>query len=298
MTSHTTTPVERVSSGSVWQLAIIEGRRSLRRASIWIGLVLTIVLAATSTTADWPSGSYIEKIPQSFMPIVLGTFIAAFRTGRRDSEHNAAESAPLGPDHRALARLGSLALPVLLTTLAVASFAIASRVEGGFWLGDHPRRTDTAHHTVPELLQLPLIVAFVGAAGIALGRTRVRYAMASSIVAGALVFTMFTGYFLFNIPPMHAVTLVQTQPMFIELDAGTNVEQLPTDWFVEAADEGRPVRQLVHQPTILGHDLYLVGLTALAAGLAIRDTRGRRLAIAGAALATASVILQLVVSPL
>ncbi|HUP75688.1 MAG TPA: hypothetical protein VM282_21800 [Acidimicrobiales bacterium] len=171
MTALTVAPTERISAGALGQLAIIEAVRSLRRVSVWAGLVLAVVLLASSTTADWPGGGYIEKLPQSFAPIVLGTFIAAFRTGRRDADYDVAESAAIGCDHRALARLSSLALPVLSTVLVVVGFAIASRIEGGFWLGDHPRRTDTALHPFVELAQPVLIVAFVGAAGIAIGRS-------------------------------------------------------------------------------------------------------------------------------
>lgn len=298
MTSNAIAPAERISPDSLWQLAIIEARRSLRRVSIWVGIVLTVVIVAGPTTADWPGGSYTEKLPLSFMPIVLGTFFAAFRTGRRDGQHEISESAPLGPDHRALARLGSLALPVLLTVLVVVGYAIASRIEGGFWMGDHPRRTDTALHSLAELAQPPLIVAFVGALGIAIGRIRPRAALTSALVAGALLFTMFPGSWVWNIPLVHVVTPVQTQPMIIELDAGTNVDQLPATWFVEQSDDGELIRQLVHQPTILGHDLYLLGLAALAAGLAVRGTRRRRLAVAGTGLATVGVVVQLLFSPL
>lgn len=298
MTAQIIAPAERISPDSVLQLAVIEARRSLRRVSIWGGFVLTIVMIASPTAADWPGGSYEEKIAQSFMPIVLGTFIAAFRTGRRDGTDDVSESAALGPDQRALARLGSLVLPILLTVLVAVGFAIASRIEGGFWLGEHPRRTDTALHPIAELLQLPLIVAFVGAAGIAIGRLRPRLSLPLGMIAGAALFIMFVGYFLWNTPPMHVFTAVQSQPLSVELDAATDVDQLPATWFVRLSDDGSLTRQLVHQPTILGHDLYLLGLTALAAGLAIRATPGRRLALAGAAVAAAGVITQLVVSPL
>ena len=302
MTAHAIAPViassERVSTESLRQLARIEAVRSLRRVSIWIGFVLTILIVSGPTTADWPGGSYTEKLPQSFMPIVFGAFIAAFRTGRRDSHHDVSESAPLGPHHRALARLGSLALPVFLTALIVLGFAVATRIEGGFWLGDHPRRTDTALHPLGELVQPILIVAFVGAAGIAIGRLREKAALSIAIVAGAVGFTMFPGYWLWNIPPVHSIALVQTQPMFIELDAATDLDQLPATWFVEVPDDGTaPTRQLVHQPTILGHTLYLIGLTALAVGLAVRRVRGRQLLSVGAALAVAGVVIQLLVNP-
>lgn len=306
MTAQTLAPPDHVGAESVWQLARIEARRSARRASIWIGFALTVLIISGETTADWPGGSYTEKLPQSFMPIVLGTFIAAFRVGRRDSPQDVSESAPLGPDTRAFARLGSLALPVLLTALVTVGFAIASRIEGGFWLGDHPRRTDTFLHPISELLQPALVVAFVGALGISIGRARTRVSTTLVITAGAVLFSLFPGYWLWNTPPLHVITPVQTQPMHIELDAATNVNELPADWYVERTEDGAqtrqiggaPTRQLVHQPTILGHDLYLAGLTALAAGLAIRRRLGRRVAVTGAALAVAGIAVQLIVSPL
>lgn len=298
MTAQTLALADRVGAASVRQLAIIEARRSLRRVSIWAGLILTVVIIAGPTTANWPGGSYTEKLPQSFMPIVLGAFVAAFRIGRRDSQHDVSESAPLGADNRALARLGGLVLPVAGTVLITFGFVIASRIEGGFWLGDHPRRTDTALHPIAELLQPALVVAFVGALGISIGRAQARRSLALVIIAGAALFTTFPGYWLWNAPPVHVVTPVQTQPLHIKLDAAADVDQLPNDWYVERNDNGRPTRQVVHQPTILGHDLYLVGLTALAAGVAIRDRRGRRLAMVGAISAVAGIATQLIVSPL
>lgn len=297
MIDSATTTVERVPPGSVRQLAIIEARRSLRRASLWIGLVLTIPILL-GTTADWPAGSYEEKLPQAFMPIVLATFIAAFRTGRRDAQHDVSESAPLSSNQRALARLGSLAVPLLFTSLVVAGLAVVSRIEGGFWLGDHPRRTDTALHSITELIQPLLIVAFVGALGLAIGRARPRFAASIGIIAGAALFTMFPGLWLWNTPPMHVLAPVQGQPLKIELATPTDSNQIPADWFVAFTDGAPTTRQLVHQPTILGHDLYLLGLTALAAGLAIRSSSGRRLALAGTAAAAAGVLTQLIVSPL
>jgi hypothetical protein len=280
----------------VRQLANIEAGRSLRRVSIWVGLVLTVVIIC-GTTADWPGGSYEEKL-LAFQPLVIGTFIAAFRTGRRDGNFDVSESAPLGPDNRAFARLGSLALPLLLTVLVTVGLAIVSRIEGGFWIGDAPRRTDTALHSISELVQPVLVVAMVGALGIAIGRARPRLSATLGIIVGTMLFTMTAGAWLWNIPPMHIITPVQTQPLRIDLDPATHVSELPADWYVQRGDNGRPIRQLVHQPTILGHDLYLVGIVAVAAGLAIRHTRGRRVAVTGATLAVAGIAVQVIVNPL
>lgn len=299
MTIDSLAPFDRVGAASVRQLALIEARRGLRRTSIWVGLILTVVIIAGPTTANWAGGSYTEKLPQSFMPIVLGTFIAAFRTGRRDSRREVSESAPLGADDRALARLGALVLPLAGTVLITVGFAVASRIEGGFWLGDHPRRTDTALHPISELLEPALVVAFVGALGISIGRAQARRSVALAVIAGAALFTMFPVYWLWNGAPVHMVTPVQTQPLTIELDAGTDLDLLPADWYVEVPDwRDGPIRQIIHPPTILGHDLYLVGLTALAVGAAVRQGRGRRIALVGAVAALAGIATQVIVSPL
>lgn len=298
MTTHLTTPVRGFATPSVRELARIETIRSLRRASIWIGFVLTIAILS-STSVDWPSGSYTEHLPQAFMPIVLGTLIASFRTGRRDAERDVSESAPIDLDQRTLARLCSIAVPAALTTVLVVGLAVGSRIEGGFWLGEGTRRTDTALHTPGELIQMPLIVALVGALGIALGRSRPKRAMVGVVIAGGVVFTMFPAYWIWNIPPVHVVAPVQAQPLYIDLEPGTTIEETPEDWFVEEPDPGElPSRQLVHQPTVLGHDVYLLGLVVIVAGFAVRGSGGRRAKLSGAVLAIGGVLTQLLVSPL
>ena len=298
MTTQRTTPVHGFSTPSVRELARIETIRSLRRASIWIGFVLTIA-SLSITSVDWSSGSYTEHLPQGFMPIVLGTLIASFRMGRRDAEHDVSEAAPIDIDQRTLARLYSIAVPTALTMVLVVGLAVGSRIEGGFWLGDGVRRTDTALHTPGELIQMPLVVALVGVLGIALGRSRPKRAMVGVIVAGALVFTMFPGYWIWNIPPAHVVAPVQKQPLYIDLEPGTTIEATPADWFVDEPNSGEvPVRELVHQPTALAHDVYLLGLVVLVAGFALRGRRGRWAKLGGAALAVGGVLIQLLVSPL
>ena len=298
MTTQRTTPVHGFSTPSVRELARIETIRSLRRASIWIGFVLTIA-SLSITSVDWSSGSYTEHLPQGFMPIVLGTLIASFRMGRRDAEHDVSEAAPIDIDQRTLARLYSIAVPTALTMVLVVGLAVGSRIEGGFWLGDGVRRTDNALHTPGELIQMPLVVALVGVLGIALGRSRPKRAMVGVIVAGALVFTMFPGYWIWNIPPAHVVAPVQSQPLYIDLEPGTTIEATPVGWFVDEPNSGEvPVRELVHQPTALAHDVYLLGLVVLVAGFALRGRRGRWARLGGAALAVGGVLVQLLVSPL
>ena len=110
---------------------------------------------------------------------------------------------------------------------------------------------------------------------------------------------MFPGYWIWNLPPVHVAAPVQSQPLYIDLEPGTTIEATPADWFVEDADPGDvPTRQLVHQPTALAHDVYLLGLVVLVAGFALRGSRGRQAKLGGAALAVEGVLVQLLVSPL
>lgn len=57
-------------------------------------------------------------------------------------------------------------------------------------------------------------------------------------------------------------------------------------------------RRHEHRPTIVAHDLYLLGLTFLVAGIAVRGALGRRAAWAGTAAAITGIVAQVAVSPL
>ena len=278
-------------------LAAVELRRQLRRPIIWIGFVLTIVILVGSTT-DWSSGSYDEKI-LGFQPLVLATLICGYLTSSRDQRQVLVEDAPLDPNDRTIARLVSVTVPVVMSVAIVVGIAVVSRIEGGFWIGDEPRRTDSALHSVLELFQPPLLVALAGMFGVAAGRASRGRAIAIMTLGMLVWLFSFPGYWVTNIPPVHAFALVQTQPLTIDLESGVSPEQLPENWLVEAPGEFSGVwkRRLVHQPTIAGHNLYLLGLIAVVAGASIRTRTGRRLAVTGASLAIGGIIIQLALMP-
>ena len=267
---------------------------------MWIGLSVT-VLFLVLPSEDWSGSSYETKLVLGFAPLILGVFVAAVRTGNRDRQGDASplsEETPLDADSRAVARLLGLAAPVGLCVITVMGVLIASRIEGGYWIGDTPRRTDSAQHSWLELLQPPLLVALAGAIGVAAGRA-VRHAT-TVIIAGCVFWGFsFVGSWAWNVPPLHALALLQAQPMTIDLGPGIVAEQLPTNWFARAPGEhdANWARQLVHLPTVAGHNLYLLGLLGVATGLAIRTLWSRRLAFGGLAIAVAGVAFQLGVMP-
>jgi hypothetical protein len=281
-------------------LARIEARRYATRASVWLGWVGTVATAVFARP-DWPGAAYEQVVPVSFAALALGTFVAGVRTGGRDLDTDAgplAEEAALGGDARAAARLLGLAAPVALALITAVAIAVVAGVEGGFWMGEGARRTDSASHSAAELIQPVLIVALAGAAGVMLGRKVSRSVLA--ITLGVFVWTaLFPLYWMWNGDRAYPVALVQTMPLRVPIPGVTGLADTPADWWVESPNSYRAdfVRDVVHLPTVVLHDLYLAGmLTLVAAGSLPR----RRVAVraGGAAVAVAAALAQWAVSPL
>ena len=271
----TGTPAPRRSA--VMELARIESWRMLRRVSIWIGFALSVGLAVTYARGqqDWSSQKYQSLVPLSIYPMTMGVYVAGVRSGNRDRSHRRpplAEEAPLDGDARAWARLASLCVPVAMIGLLMTVIGAASRIEGGFWVGDGRFRTDAAVHGPFELLQPALIVAVVGAAAVATGRA-VRRSGPAIVIGMVLLFFSGGVYWLWNDDFVYTTALMQVQPIDV---AG---------------------REVVHTPTVMLHDLYLIGMAALFGGLSLRTRPRARLAGGGAAVAAAAVVAQLAVSP-
>jgi hypothetical protein len=267
-----------VGGAAVVALGRTESRRMLRHPAIWIGFTLSILLAVVEARnrQDWSSQKYVALVPLSIFPLTMAVLVAAVGSGNRDRSHHQpplAEEAALDGDARAWARLASLVVPVTMAALLMLVIGVVSRIEGGFWMGDGRARTDTAVHSVFELLQPALVVAVVGAASMAVGRA-VRWTGPSIVVGMVLLFFSLGPYWLWNNDVLYPMTLVQVQPLGSEPSAR------------------------VHIPTVILHDLYLLGLTAVFVGLSLRRPPRRRLVGAGAVIAIGAVVCQFVVSPI
>jgi hypothetical protein len=290
---------DRVAFSNVRQLAMIEARRYAMRASVWIGWAAT-VLAAARSRPDWPGGSYETVLPLSFSGMVLGVYIAGARTGRLDVDTDLpplAEEASMDRQDRRAARLLGLVMPVGLTLVTTIGIAVVSRVEGGFWMGEVPRRTDSALHTPLELLQPALVVALAGALGVVTGSTFHRPLIA--VLAGAFAwFVLFPAYWIWNIPPFNAIVPMQVMPLRVDLPDVSASRSTPPDWYVEYPTEYNAdyVRDLVHQPTVLFHNMFLVGLI-MVVGAAVGRRHQRVVRRTGIAIALFGVVAQLAVSP-
>ena len=292
-------PADRVAWSSVRELALIEARRYAMRASVWIGWAGTVAMAALARN-DWAGGSYESALPMSFAPMILGVYVAGARTGRLDLENDLpplAEEASMEGDDRRAARLLGVAMPGALALVTTVCIAIVSRIEGGFWLGEGPRRTDAALHSPLEVLQPALVVVLAGALGVVSGATFRRPLVA--IVAGAFAwFVLFMTYWIWNAPPLHTVVPAQLMPLRVDLPDVTSMRDVPPGWYVEYPNQYKSVyvRDLVHTPTIAFHTLYLIGLIMVVAASVARARRSaaRR---AGIVIVAVAVIAQLVVSP-
>ncbi len=272
-----TSETPSVGRSAIVELARIESFRMLRRASIWIGLALSVLLAVTEARSveDWSAQKYQALVPMSVFPLAMGTYVAGVRSGNRDRSHHRpalAEEAPLDGDARAWARQASLIVPVLMAVALMIVIGVASRIEGGFWIGEGRLRTYSAVHSVFELAQPALAVGLVGAAGVAMGRA-VRRSGPALVVGVVLLFFAVGVYWLWNGPVVYTTALLQVQPM------------------------GFDRREVIHTPTVILHDLYLLGLATLFVGLSLRTSPRGRLVAAGGAVAAVAVVAQLAVSP-
>ena len=261
---------------AIVELTRIESATMARRVVIWVGIVLAVAGAVSTARgqSDWEA-KFRDLVPGAIFPMTFATYIAAVRAGNRDRSRRRpplAEAAALDADARTLARLGSLIVPVGLTALLMVVIGVASRIEGGFRFGDGIERTNSAVHSVFDLSQPPLVIAVIGAAGIAIGRT-VRWSGPVIVIGFVALFMGLGPWWLWNDRYAYTTALIQVQPLDF------------------------PDRYTVHAPTVALHDLYLLGLVAVFAGLSLRSHLRLRLVLGGATVAVLAIGAQLAVSP-
>jgi hypothetical protein len=282
------------------ELGRLEARRALRAVPFWVGLAATgLYLLQVSGGPTWQSESYQMVGTVAFGPLCAGIFVAAVFSGSRDraAELPLAEEAALDAPHRSAARLIGVLAHVAVVALIVATVAIATRVEGGFWIGDGDTRIDNAVHTLPELIQPILAAALAGAAGIAVGRsTRMR--SATAIAGGVLWMLSSLVYWVWQSVPLRYVTVLQTQPVEVELPRGVLPTDMPGMQFSSPGEFQDAWRWVVVDAAMAAwHDVYLVALVLVCVGLAIRGRGGRVLGTVGALAAVGAVVAQVVVAP-
>ena len=172
------------------------------------------------------------------------------------------------------------------------------RLEGGMRIADRPTGGAEAVFSIVEMLQPPVLFVVAATAGVALGRASAHRSIIAT--AGALVFAA-AGlvYWAWQWTPAVWVTLIQTQPIEIGLEAGFSPENAPSTWMLSAPDQYQSGwgRVMVHQAMAAWHLVFLVGLAVGFAGLAVRGSRGRRAIVVGIAFAIVGIVAQVIVTP-
>jgi hypothetical protein len=278
------------------ELARLEARRML--GTPWLLLVVPVTwwVARSVLVADW-SGVAYQGLPTVATPALAAVSIVVALACSRD-RRPLAQDAPVDVTSRTVARLLAGSVLVVAMAAVVAVLAVWLRVHGGLVLGDEPGRTEHAQPTLPELLQPVLLTAVAVALGAAVARW-VRNRLGAAVVLFVLWFAS-TIYWLFNGPVLRVVALVQAQPIVVRAAPGSaDPASLPAHWLLSAPGQYQDYwgRVVVSPALAAWHDVYLLGLTGLLAGLAVGGRRGRLLAGASVAVAVLGVVLQKVVHP-
>lgn len=279
------------------ELARIEARLMLRHAAPWVGAGLSALMAWQVWDERW-SGQRYTGLVASITPLLLGISLASVSAFGRELV-SVADEAPMAHDRRSVARLlGGLPL-VLLALAVVVGVAVWLRASGGLTLGEEPGHTARAHHTLPELLQLVLLAAFAVAIGAAAVHV-VKRRLAATIGLAFLWFLAGPTYWLFDGPVLTWFAPVQVQPTHVDIGPPeTDPTTFPSDWLLSPPGEYQDhwARIVVSPAMAAWHDVYLVGLIALAVAVAVPGRLRRPLAVAGVVLVTAGVVMQQVVAP-
>jgi len=280
-------------------LVALEARRSLTAPWLWLGVALTAWFAYNSSGATFAAGDY-HGLMASFAGVTSGLFILGVNAGGRDHAIGGpvAPEAAVDADERALGRLLGLWPAVSIAVLFSVVVFVVQHVEGGMWIADLPQGANQAVFSLVEMMQPPILFVLASAAGVALGRATAHRAIVA--VAGALVITaMGFVYWAWQWTPAVWVTLIQAQPIEVDLGKDFVPADAPTTWMLSYPDRYQPSwgRVLVHQAMAGWHLVYLVGIAAAFTGLAIRGRRGRAAVVAGTVVAVAAVIVQIIVTP-
>jgi len=153
---------------SVLGLTRVEGRRLITHPVILVGPGLVLLIGARSPRAF----QFLFLSGLGFFAIGIGTFVAAnlcASRSRRDGTEELLASLPLRVADRTAAQLLSVAAPLAAVLLIAGGLAVATRPWAGasLRLDIEPR---TVMHGLPDFAQAPLMVAFLGVAGVVLAR--------------------------------------------------------------------------------------------------------------------------------
>jgi hypothetical protein len=280
-------------------LAALEARRILAHPAPAAGLLLSLFFARQVLTAErtWPGAEYMS-LPVIVGPLLCGISLAVAAAVARD-QPPLAEDAPVRPGQRALARLLAGLPVVAAVAVLVAAGALWLRAVGGLELGEAPGPVIDARYTLPELLQPVVLTAFAVTFGAAVARV-VRHRLAAAVAIFVVWFAVSPISWMWNGPRLMASSIIQTQPLTVPIGPATaDPATFPTSWLLSAPGEYQDFwgRVVVSPAMAAWHDVYLAGLTLLAAAVVLRAGARRTAGAAGILLTVAGVVAQKLVQP-
>jgi hypothetical protein len=292
------TPVAARSVPSA--IARLEARRHLRHPVLWLGVAASVSSAWQSRSIEWNAGTY-SAFPVDLVPAAWAVFVLGALAGGRDHIAGLRPSPAIAvatDDGRiATGRLLGLLAPLAVLAAVVAGTVVATSLTGGHTIGETFWRTDAARHSIPEVAQPILVAAMAGAAGVAIGRA-VRHGIVAIALGTIVLFAFGLISWAWQWSPAIYVTPVQLQPFSVDLDHA-DPTTVPDDWWLSSPGEHQDGwRRLVVDPVMaIGHDLVLVGATAVFAGWAVRGRWGRLASMAGTVAVVVGVVVQVVAKP-
>jgi hypothetical protein len=252
--------------GVVASLARVEARRLLLHPLVLIGLAMSALL--TWQVADEQSLAYLVLMGAGVLPLAIGVLLAANAAAlraRRDDAEELFGTLPAPPS----ARTAALLVAVGVLALATVPVVLVQATVLGAWSGlDVTYWGQVETPAVVHLVQGPLLVGFFGALGVALAR------LVPTLAAGPLVAVL---VLLASIPLVGWGPDASWRWLFPPVNAA-DVPGGDVGWPCDRGDPSWcPSAVAFDDGTLAVHAVYLVALTALAAGVALlRDGRTRQ----------------------
>ena len=279
---------------------MLEARRGVRSVWLWVGVAAATWSVVAAGDGAWQADTY-QRLQSSSMPIALAILVIGLNAGGRDHHDDRpplAEDAALDADRRAAGRLLGMGAPCAVGALwAVAVFLFVRAEAACGWAthpgGPTPRCTAWPRCSNRSCSSRSPRRPGSRSAGRAVTGSRswsARSASHCSAWSPGPSSRHRCGY----------VTPIQTQPIEVYIGpTGLDPSTLPADWLLSSPDqyEAYWARVIVHVPMAAWHDVYLIGLALLGAGLAVRRRRGRWLVAAGALAVLVGIVAQVLVAP-
>jgi ABC-type transport system involved in multi-copper enzyme maturation permease subunit len=293
-----------VGGRTVAELARAEVRYVLRSPLLWLGTAVyggTVVLPVFTGqgTSDTTADVYMTHFFTAGA-LALTAFLVAAWAAQRERPATTAEmfvNTPARRWERTLGLLGAAVVPFVLALVIGVVQMVVIGASGGIVVGDEPwsvRLTPTPL----ELLGPPLAIACSFVAGVAVVRVVRSRAVTAllGVIGGAFLFLF---WWIWTVTPFALFAVLRTPLLWQELGDEPTRAELNGSLTVDAPDQYTPIYFGVERD--LGyyglHLLFVVGLTALLAGIALvrsgPDRRSWRVLLGGFALCVLSIAAQL-----